>query len=116
VLGVATAAGCAPLLRAQILTEQGLASLAGGDLSAALTRLQAAFARFDELGIEPTPDRADLLIGLGRVWLASREPARAEPFFDEAHRFWQGFDGNHPDAAEAANWLARCRTALARRR
>jgi serine/threonine-protein kinase len=106
------AAGGDPLLKAQILTEQGLVSLDNGDVPVALTRLQAAAVRFDELGIEPTPARADVLIGLGRAWMAGREPARAEPFFDDASRFWASFDGNHPEAAIAASWLARCRAAL----
>jgi hypothetical protein len=108
---VQASADSEPALQAQILTERGLVSLARGDPPTALTRLQAALARFDELGIEPSPARADVLIGLGRAWLASHDPARAEPFLDEACRFWESFDPRAPEAREAARLLEAARRA-----
>jgi tetratricopeptide (TPR) repeat protein len=98
-----------PLLQVQVLTELGLVSLARGDTPAALTHLQAAFARFDELKIEPTPARADMLIGLGRAWLASGDPAQAAQCLDEARRFWEAFDPGASEGREAARLLAAAR-------
>ena len=51
--------------------------------------------------------RADLLVGLGRVQLATGQPQAALAPLQEADAFWREFDGENRWAGEAALWLAR---------
>ena len=53
------------------------------------------------------PVRADLLVGLGRVQLATGQPQAALAPLQEADAFWREFDGANRWAGEAALWLAR---------
>ena len=61
------------------------------------------------------PDRADILVGLGRVKMAAGQPAEALPLFQEADGFWRDFDPNNRSAGEAASGsddaLSRCAAA-----
>jgi serine/threonine-protein kinase len=94
---------------AYLKSDRGLLSLARGRHAEAATLLAEGLATLDEMAIDGTPAKAEILVALGRAELELGKPADALPRFEAADRFWQTFDPGHPDAREAARWLARCR-------
>jgi serine/threonine protein kinase/tetratricopeptide (TPR) repeat protein len=100
--------------RSLILTEMGLNQLELGDLDAATTSLKEALKLSGTFQRRPVPERADLLIGLGRVMLAQKKPADALALLEEADAFWRRFDGESRWAGEASRWLSLTYKALGR--
>ena len=100
--------------RSLILTETGLNQLELGDVDAATGSLKEALKLSGTFQRRPVPERADLLVGLGRAMLARKQPADALPFLEEADGFWRTFDGESRWAAEASLWLGRAHKALGR--
>lgn len=105
----------ARLERLRARAEVGLALVDLGSYDEAVTPLLRSLAAFEELGGELTPKRADLLVALGRARVGQGRPAEAVEPLEAAERFWEGHAPESPWAAEAGEWLARCRQDLARR-
>jgi serine/threonine protein kinase/tetratricopeptide (TPR) repeat protein len=100
--------------RSLILTEIGLNQLELGESEAAAGSLDEALKISNALEYRPVPDRADLLVGLGRTMLARKQPGEALPFLEEADSFWRQFDSESRWAGEASLWLGRAYVALGR--
>jgi tetratricopeptide (TPR) repeat protein len=96
------------------LTEQGLDEIELGQTDQAAESLERALAMFERLQSRATPNRADALVGLGRVRLTQGKPADARQAIEAADAFWRDFDARNRWAGEAAFWLARCYAALGR--
>ena len=92
----------------------GLNHLELGDLEAANASLNEALTISRTLERRPVPERADILVGLGRALLARKQPADALPLVQEADAFWRTFDGESRWAGEASLWLGRTYAALGR--
>jgi serine/threonine-protein kinase len=95
----------ADIPRMRALTEVGLACLDLGKPQDAIEPLEQALGVSRRLQSHASPDRADILVGLGRALLAVGRPAAARPLLAEADRFWRQFDA----AAHAAHEPARGR-------
>jgi serine/threonine-protein kinase len=98
----------AELRRMRALTEIGLALLDLDRPDDAGRALEQALALSRQAQTHAAPDRADILVGLGRANLAQGRSAAARELLLEAHAFWRDFDPGTPDAKQAARWLARC--------
>jgi serine/threonine-protein kinase len=96
------------------LVEIGLTSL---DLGESIEAEQA-FARALSLAgkelAQSSPLRADALVGLGRLFLARGESARALAHLEEAEAYWREVSPESRWAGEAAFWLGRCYEELER--
>jgi hypothetical protein len=90
------------------LTEIGLALLDLDTPEDAATALEQALSLSRQEQTHAAPDRADILVGLGRANLAQGRSAAARELLLEAHAFWRDFDPGNPEAKQAARWLARC--------
>ena len=113
-LGNITPGAGADRARSLILTETGLNQLELGDLEPAIGSLNEALTISNTLQRRPIPDRADLLVGLGRAMLAQKRPADALPFLQEADAFWRTFEDESRWAGEASLWLGLAYKALGR--
>jgi serine/threonine-protein kinase len=102
-------AGGAELRRMRALTERGLALLDLARPEDAARPLEEALALSREWQTHTAPDRADILVGLGRAQLALGRIAPGCEALRTAHAFWSDFDPGNRDARDAARWLARCR-------
>jgi tetratricopeptide (TPR) repeat protein len=100
--------------RAAATRELGLALVDQGRFAEAVAPLEEALSLLGELRRATTPERADVLVGLGRARLGLGHAARALPHLVEADTFWRGFGPDTPWAGEAAFWLGRCLRALGR--
>jgi serine/threonine-protein kinase len=96
------------LLRMRILTETGLALLDLDEPREAARSLEQALMLSRQEQTHASPERADILVGLGRANVARGPAAAACPLLLEADIFWRGFDSGSSEAREAARWLARC--------
>ena len=92
------------------LVEMGLASLELSDS----TEAEKALERALELLPHPGPPRADALVGLGRLYLARGDPARALPLLEEADAYWRDLAPWNRWAGEASHWLGRSLQELGR--
>jgi serine/threonine-protein kinase len=103
-----------PRIRAVVAEARllkGLVQLDLGQLDPARATLDAADSMRRSLEGVLTPLGADILVARGRGELAAGRPAEAVSYFEQADGFWRDFDRTHPDAREAATWLARARAA-----
>ncbi len=75
---------------------------------------EKALALIDTNQSQTSPSRADALVGLARVHLQRREPARALPLAEEAEAYWRGVTPECRSAGEAAYWLGRSLEELGR--
>jgi eukaryotic-like serine/threonine-protein kinase len=98
--------------RMRVLAEVGLDRLELGAAAEAAAALEEALALSHRLQRRTAPERADLLVGLGRALLAQERPAEALPLLAEADAFWQAYDPESRFAGEAARWHGRCEAAL----
>ncbi len=94
------------LPRAYALTERGLAELALGRRTEARASLAEALRHYDTSGIDMVAERADALLGMGRLELAEGRPAAALPHLQRAETFWRELRAESLWAAEATHWLA----------
>jgi eukaryotic-like serine/threonine-protein kinase len=94
--------------RMKALTEVGFALLDLHKPGRAVTPFEEALALSDRLQTEMAPDRADILIGLGRAKLATGRPSDACQLLRPAERFWRDFDPRNAQTGEATRWLSRC--------
>ncbi|MBL8343820.1 MAG: serine/threonine protein kinase [Rubrivivax sp.] len=94
------------LPRAYALTERGLAELALGRRTEARASLAEALRHFETSGIGIVAERADALLGLGRLELAEGRHAAALPHLQRAETFWRELRAESLWAAEATHWLA----------
>ena len=98
----------AELRRMRALTESGLALLDLARPDEAARALDAALALSHQSQTHLGPDRADILIGLGRVHLSRGRSAAACERLATANAFWRDFNPAAREARDAAQWLARC--------
>jgi hypothetical protein len=92
----------------RILTETGLALLDLDEPREAARSLEQALTLSRREQTQASPERADILVGLGRANMARGSVAAACPLLLEADSFWRAFDAANSEAKEAARWLARC--------
>jgi tetratricopeptide (TPR) repeat protein len=100
------AEGSADIPRMRALTAVGLAWLDLGQPTDALTRLEQALRISRQTQRLTGPERADILLGLGRAQIALGRPADARPLLAEANRFWRVFDADAIEARQLARLLA----------
>ena len=102
------------LTRMNVLTEMGLnlQELARPVEASAFLEQALSFSRHAQT--RPNPDRADVLVGLGRARMTTGRLTEALSLLQEADRFWRDFDGGNRSAGEAAFWLGRCEASLHR--
>lgn len=105
------AAGDGPRMRE--LAEAGLAEVELGAWPAAEATLGEALALQVRRQLRVTPERADVLLGLGRARLGRGDARAALGPLEEAERFWSRYAPGGAAEAEVARWLDRCRAALA---
>ncbi|MEO8258348.1 MAG: serine/threonine-protein kinase [Acidobacteriota bacterium] len=105
----------AALHRANVLKEAGLNLQELNRPAEAATLLEQALTLIQRWQSQPTPDRGDVLIGLGRARMAAGRLTEARSLLQEADRFWRGFDAGNRSAGEAARWLRHCQDLLAAR-
>ena len=97
------------------LLEAGLARLELGELGTAEHLFARAEAIFNDVQQQrPTPARADLRVGMARVYLQRRNYLEALQSAEQADRVWRDFDSESRWAGEAALWLGRAQLALGR--
>jgi tetratricopeptide (TPR) repeat protein len=106
-LGAIEAGPKAARERIRVLTELGLAQVELGQHDAAAASLEEALASARATLRRTTPVQAEALVGLGRAHAARGRARDAAAAFEEAHRFWQGFDRESPWARDAARRLGR---------
>jgi tetratricopeptide (TPR) repeat protein len=111
----ATSDPTAELELARRLSEIGLAQVDLGNEDEAVTALLRARALYGELSPAMTPERADVLVGLGRARIAQHRASEALEPLEQADAFWRDFDVGSRWAKEAALWLGRCYESLGRR-
>jgi tetratricopeptide (TPR) repeat protein len=87
------------------LAELGLAQLDLQQYTQAAATLDEALALFEQQQTRMTPERADALVGMGRVRLARDGAEAARPFLERADAFWRNFSPGSRRAREAARWL-----------
>ena len=80
----------------------------------AATILEQALSVSRRAQVRANPDRADALVGLGRVKMAAGRLPEALALLQEADGFWREFDHANRWAGEAAFWLGRCQASLRR--
>lgn len=100
--------------RTLVLMEIGLDQVALHRNTEAAASLEEALERFGRLYKNPTPQRADALLGLGRARLGLGHPETAIEPLEEADELFRGWDPRSPSAREAALWRRRCQEALGR--
>ena len=100
--------------RMPILAELGLDLVELGRHAEALPVLVQANESFDALLLQPTPQRADAWVALGRAYLGLGDVAKAVPLLERADAFWRDFGPDTRWAAEAALWLGRAHAAAGR--
>jgi len=81
----------ADILRMRALTAMGLAWLDLGKPDEAIEALARALRMSRALQSHASPDRTDILVGLGRAEIALGRSAAARPLLAEADRFWREF-------------------------
>jgi Flp pilus assembly protein TadD len=91
--------------RMRVLTETGLALLDLGRHDEAAAPLEQALALSRQVQTQLAPDRADILVGLGRAYMAGGRSAEAHELLVTASRFWQAFDADNRETASVARWL-----------
>jgi serine/threonine-protein kinase len=96
------------LRRMKTLTEVGFALLDLQQPAQAVTPFEEALALSHRIQTQMAPDRADILVGLGRAKLATNRRADACQLLRPAERFWRDFDAGNAQKAEAARWLSLC--------
>jgi hypothetical protein len=107
-LGALARGRSSPLTRMKALTEIGLGLVDVGRPREALKTLGQALAVSRQVQTHAAPDRADILVGLGRANLAIDRRAEACRALRAANAFWRGFDSRTREAREAARWRSRC--------
>jgi serine/threonine-protein kinase len=100
--------------RMLVRAEIGLAELSAGRVAPAATSLEQALGLFRRLQRGTTPERAEVLVGLGRAWMDQGRAPAALALLQEADAFWRELDPRGRDAGEAALWLGRCYRVLHR--
>ena len=100
---------------ARIRNEIALNLVELGDFDLARKELGSSLAIFETRQAAVTPDRADALVALGRIELATGSADSALAHLTTAESFWRSFDPTSRWAGEAALWLGRCHLALSRR-
>jgi len=100
---------------AAIRKEIALNRLELGEFDAARDELGKALAIFEARQAAVTPDRADALVALGRIELATGAADSALAHLTTADSFWRNFVPTSRWAGEAALWLGRCYLAVGRR-
>ena len=101
--------------RMPILGEIGLDLVELGRHAEALPVLQQANDLFDTMLMQPTPQRADAWIAIGRAHLALGDVAKAVPPLERAAEFWRQFGPDTRWSAESALWLGRAYADAGRR-
>jgi len=81
----------ADIPRMRALTAMGLAWLDLGKPDEAIEALARALRMSRALQSHASPDRTDILVGLGRAEIALGRSAAARPLLAEADRFWREF-------------------------
>ena len=102
----------ADLDRMRALGEIGLNQVALGQSVEATASLEQALGLSRKLQTRTTPERADVLAGLGRALMARRRPAEALTLLGEADLFWREFAPGSPWAADSARGLSPGRATL----
>jgi serine/threonine-protein kinase len=74
----------------------------------AATFLESALALSRRSQSRTNPDRADVLVGLGRARMSTGRMKEALVLLEEADGFWREFDAGNRWAGEASFWLGRC--------
>jgi tetratricopeptide (TPR) repeat protein len=97
-----------PWERMPIVAEIGLSQVDLKRYDQAITSLEQARSLFRKLQVRMTPVHAETLVGLGRAKMAQGKVAEAMSLFEEADRFWRGFDPENRWAGEAAFWASKC--------
>jgi serine/threonine-protein kinase len=97
----------ADVSRMRALTAVGFAWLELGKPAKALAPFEDALRISRRVQSHTGPDRADVLLGMGRAQMLLRRPEAARPLFVEADRFWRAFDAGSSEARQLASWLAR---------
>ena len=92
--------------RAALLATLGLAQADASAHAAALASLTESQELLRKSQSRPSPEWADVLVGIGRAQLALGRPAEALSVLQEADRFWAGQAAAHRWAGEAAYYLA----------
>jgi serine/threonine-protein kinase len=95
-------------------TEIGLDQVELGRNAEAEVALDESLQKLSSLERQPTPQRADALLGLGRARMGLGREAEALEPLEQADRLWRGWAPESPYAREAARWLDRCRESLGR--
>jgi tetratricopeptide (TPR) repeat protein len=94
--------------RMRALTELGLTLLDLNRPAESVAPLERALAVAERLQTRTSPDRIDILVGLGRAKIALGQNEEARTLLQVADRFWREFDGRSSEARRAAFWLSRC--------
>ncbi|MEP7297973.1 MAG: serine/threonine-protein kinase [Burkholderiales bacterium] len=97
--------------RMRAWSQIGWVQLEQAEPAKAVVSFERALKEFARLETQPTPARADALLGLGRAHFARGDAASGLPLLEQADAFWRAFDADSRAAAEAAAWLARARVA-----
>ncbi len=97
----------ADLERINVLTEIGLNLHELARPVDAATFLEQALSLSRRTQVRANPDRADALVGLGRVKMAAGRLPEALALLQEADGFWREFDHANRSAGETALWLRR---------
>ncbi len=100
--------------RMRVLAELGLDHLERAEYEQAGPTLDRALELSRRLQKADTPERADVLVGLGRLYLAENDATRALASLSAADAFWTAFDPESRWAGEASLWRARAESALGR--
>ncbi len=106
--------GRAEVRRIAPLVELGLDWLEMEDAIEAEKSLEKALELIERNQAKASPSRADVLVGLARVYLERDEAARALPLLEEAEAYWRVIGPENRWAREAAYWLSRCQEKLGR--
>ena len=78
-----------------------------GKLKEAEQTLSEADAAYRKIYHLPTPALADVQVARGRVAMLEGRSQDASKLFDEADRFWRGYEAKSRWAREASQWRER---------
>jgi tetratricopeptide (TPR) repeat protein len=96
-------------MRAYSLSGLGLALVAAGQYSAAISPLQTADKYFSGVQVRMTPDHARVLAALGRARSATGDRGAAVRDIDEARQFWRVYAPQSESADRASQYAAEIR-------
>jgi eukaryotic-like serine/threonine-protein kinase len=94
-------------IRAAAVLGAGMAQVELGKLKEAEQTLSEADAAYRKIYQLPTPALADVQVARGRVAMLEGRSQDASKLFDEADRFWRGYEAKSRWAREASQWRER---------